>query len=107
MLTSFLSVQLAVAMSIRWSSVWPLSAAAPDCEARQTKLRHGVFLAPFHSVRENPTLTPERDLELWRISTVGLLLAEAVDGSSSPDSLTRPGADTLGLPRLRRDGYAR
>jgi limonene 1,2-monooxygenase len=27
-------------------------------------LRHGVFLAPFHSVRENPTLAMERDLEL-------------------------------------------
>ncbi len=27
-------------------------------------LRHGIFLAPFHSVRENPTLTLQRDLEL-------------------------------------------
>jgi limonene 1,2-monooxygenase len=27
-------------------------------------LRHGVFLAPFHSVRENPTLALERDLQL-------------------------------------------
>jgi len=27
-------------------------------------LRHGVFLAPFHSVRENPTLAMERDLLL-------------------------------------------
>jgi limonene 1,2-monooxygenase len=27
-------------------------------------LRHGIFLAPFHSVRENPTLALERDLEL-------------------------------------------
>jgi limonene 1,2-monooxygenase len=27
-------------------------------------LRHGVFLAPFHSVHENPTLALERDLEL-------------------------------------------
>jgi limonene 1,2-monooxygenase len=27
-------------------------------------LRHGVFLAPFHSLRENPTLALERDLEL-------------------------------------------
>jgi limonene 1,2-monooxygenase len=29
-------------------------------------LRHGIFLAPFHSVRENPTLTLERDLELMQ-----------------------------------------
>src|SRR3977135_2912600 len=27
-------------------------------------LRHGVFLAPFHSLRENPTLMLERDLQL-------------------------------------------
>ncbi len=27
-------------------------------------LRHGVFLAPFHSIRENPTLAMERDLQL-------------------------------------------
>jgi limonene 1,2-monooxygenase len=27
-------------------------------------LRHGVFLAPFHSIRENPTLALERDLQL-------------------------------------------
>ena len=27
-------------------------------------LRHGVFLAPFHSVTENPTLALERDLQL-------------------------------------------
>jgi limonene 1,2-monooxygenase len=27
-------------------------------------LRHGVFLAPFHSIRENPTLALERDLLL-------------------------------------------
>jgi limonene 1,2-monooxygenase len=27
-------------------------------------LRHGVFLAPFHSIRENPTLSMERDLQL-------------------------------------------
>ena len=30
-------------------------------------LRHGIFLAPFHSVRENPTLTLERDLELMTL----------------------------------------
>lgn len=29
-------------------------------------LRHGIFLAPFHSVRENPTLAFERDLELMQ-----------------------------------------
>jgi limonene 1,2-monooxygenase len=27
-------------------------------------LRHGIFLAPFHSLRENPTLAMERDLQL-------------------------------------------
>ena len=27
-------------------------------------LRHGVFLAPFHPVEENPTLAIRRDLEL-------------------------------------------
>lgn len=30
-------------------------------------LRHGVFLAPFHSVRENPTLAIERDLQLMQL----------------------------------------
>ncbi len=30
-------------------------------------LRHGVFLAPFHSVRENATLTLQRDLELLEL----------------------------------------
>lgn len=30
-------------------------------------LRHGVFLAPFHSVRENPTLALERDLQLMQL----------------------------------------
>ncbi len=32
--------------------------------AMSIPLRHGVFLAPFHSVNENPTLALERDLEL-------------------------------------------
>jgi limonene 1,2-monooxygenase len=27
-------------------------------------LRHGMFLAPFHSITENPTLALERDLRL-------------------------------------------
>ncbi len=27
-------------------------------------LRHGIFLAPFHSITENPTLAMERDLQL-------------------------------------------
>lgn len=27
-------------------------------------LRHGIFLAPFHSLRDNPTLALERDLQL-------------------------------------------
>ncbi|MFT7648054.1 MAG: limonene 1,2-monooxygenase [Candidatus Poriferisodalaceae bacterium] len=30
-------------------------------------LRHGVFVAPFHSVGENPTLALERDLELMTL----------------------------------------
>jgi limonene 1,2-monooxygenase len=30
-------------------------------------LRHGVFLAPFHSVNENPTLAIERDLQLMQL----------------------------------------
>ncbi len=35
-------------------------------------LRHGIFLAPFHSVRENPTLAFERDLELMaHLDTLG------------------------------------
>ncbi|MDH4145173.1 MAG: LLM class flavin-dependent oxidoreductase [Acidimicrobiia bacterium] len=37
-----------------------------------TPLRHGIFLAPFHSVRENPTLALERDLELMEwLDTLG------------------------------------
>ena len=27
-------------------------------------LRHGIFLAPFHGLAENPTLAMERDLQL-------------------------------------------
>ncbi|HLY82916.1 MAG TPA: LLM class flavin-dependent oxidoreductase [Acidimicrobiales bacterium] len=30
-------------------------------------LRHGIFLAPFHSVRDNPTLAFERDLQLCEL----------------------------------------
>ncbi len=30
-------------------------------------LRHGVFLAPFHSLHENPTLAMERDLQLCQL----------------------------------------
>ncbi|HLG68452.1 MAG TPA: LLM class flavin-dependent oxidoreductase [Acidimicrobiales bacterium] len=30
-------------------------------------LRHGVFLAPFHSLRESPTLALERDLQLCQL----------------------------------------
>ena len=29
-----------------------------------TKMKFGVFMAPFHRVGENPTLALERDLEL-------------------------------------------
>jgi limonene 1,2-monooxygenase len=31
-------------------------------------LRHGLFLAPFHSVKENPTLSLERDLQLCSLA---------------------------------------
>ena len=30
----------------------------------ETKMRFGAFIAPFHPLRENPTLAIERDLEL-------------------------------------------
>jgi limonene 1,2-monooxygenase len=30
-------------------------------------LRHGIFLAPFHSVHDNPTLAFERDLQLCEL----------------------------------------
>ena len=33
-------------------------------------LRHGVFLAPFHSLAENPTLAMERDLQLCQLLDV-------------------------------------
>jgi limonene 1,2-monooxygenase len=33
-------------------------------------LRHGVFLAPFHSLAENPTLAIERDLQLCQLLDV-------------------------------------
>ncbi|SVD34046.1 uncharacterized protein METZ01_LOCUS386900, partial [marine metagenome] len=29
-----------------------------------TRMRFGIFLAPFHAPNENPTLALERDLEL-------------------------------------------
>lgn len=35
---------------------------------RSVKLRAGIFLAPFHPLDENPTLTFERDLELARFA---------------------------------------
>lgn len=35
---------------------------------RKTKLRLGLFVAPFHALNENPTLTFERDLELARFA---------------------------------------
>ena len=31
-----------------------------------TYLRSGIFLAPFHNHNENPTLSIERDFELFR-----------------------------------------
>src|SRR2546423_10838877 len=35
-----------------------------DCHAMDWPLRTGIFLAPFHPVGQNPTLAPQRDLEL-------------------------------------------
>jgi limonene 1,2-monooxygenase len=33
----------------------------------ERQLRHGVFLAPFHALNENPTICLERDLELLQL----------------------------------------
>ena len=33
-------------------------------DRRMTKLRFGIFMAPFHPAGENPTLALQRDLEL-------------------------------------------
>ena len=35
---------------------------------RKVKLRAGMFLAPFHPLDENPTLTFERDLDLAQLA---------------------------------------
>ncbi len=35
---------------------------------RKVKLRAGIFVAPFHAIDEDPTLTFERDLELARFA---------------------------------------
>jgi limonene 1,2-monooxygenase len=57
-------------------------------------LRHGVFLAPFHSVRENPTLAFERDLELMQwLDTLGF--AEAWIGEHHS-----AGMETIDSPEL-------
>lgn len=41
-------------------------------QAVTANLRHGIFLAPFHQVHENPTLCLERDFELVeRLDTLG------------------------------------
>ena len=57
-------------------------------------LRHGVFLAPFHSVTENPTLTLERDLELMELLD-GLGFAEAWIGEHHS-----AGMETIDSPEL-------
>ena len=57
-------------------------------------LRHGVFLAPFHSVRENPTLALERDLELMQ-HLDGLGFAEAWIGEHHS-----AGMETIDSPEL-------
>jgi limonene 1,2-monooxygenase len=57
-------------------------------------LRHGVFLAPFHSVRENPTLALERDLELMQhLDSLGF--AEAWIGEHHS-----AGMETIDSPEL-------
>ena len=50
--------------------------------ALSSKMKFGVFMAPFHRVGENPTLALERDLELlqWLIFTL-VALSFAVTGS--------------------------
>ena len=57
-------------------------------------LRHGVFLAPFHSVRENPTLALERDLELMTLLD-GLGFAEAWIGEHHS-----AGMETIDSPEI-------
>ena len=40
--------------------------------ASNTRMKFGVFMAPFHRVGENPTLALERDLELLQwLDTLG------------------------------------
>jgi limonene 1,2-monooxygenase len=59
-----------------------------------TYLRHGVFLAPFHAVAENPTLCLHRDLELMEILD-GLGFDEAWIGEHHS-----AGFETISSPEL-------
>ena len=78
-------------------------------------LRHGIFLAPFHSLAENPTLCFERDLELVEMLD-GLGFAEAWIGEHHSagmeidrlaGDLHRGGGGTHQAPALRhRRGVA-
>jgi limonene 1,2-monooxygenase len=57
-------------------------------------LRHGVFVAPFHSVRESPTLALERDLELMQhLDTLGFSEAWIGEHHSA-------GMETIDSPEL-------
>ncbi len=52
------------------SEVPPIDSRPMPCRPAATaptgerELRTGIFLAPFHAVRENPTLAIDRDMEL-------------------------------------------
>ena len=57
-------------------------------------LRHGIFLAPFHSLAENPTLCFERDLELVEMLD-GMGFAEAWIGEHHS-----AGLETIDSPEI-------
>lgn len=74
---------------------------APYIAAMTIPLRHGVFLAPFHSVTENPTLALDRDLQLM------VLLDElGFHGVDRRAPLGRHGDDRLARLLHRRSGRA-
>ena len=57
-------------------------------------LRHGIFLAPFHALDENPTLCFERDLELLELLD-GLGFSEAWIGEHHS-----AGMETIDSPEI-------
>lgn len=61
---------------------------------RNTKLRLGLFVAPFHPLKENPTLCYERDLELAQYADE-LGVAELWYGEHHSG-----GVETIGSPEL-------